>query len=54
MLLESAYDLWPALGALAGVLKYCKLQCKLDLTFKNPSVVPDVNRNVAAGSAQTL
>ena len=38
MLLESAYDLLSAPGAVPPVLKHCKLQYKLDLTLKKPSV----------------
>ena len=36
------------------VLKHCKLQYKIDLTLKNPSVFQHFNASCAAGGAQTL
>ena len=54
VLLESAYGLSVAPGALLGVLKHCKLQYKIDLTIKNPSVFQHFNASCAAGGAQTL
>ena len=45
--IEWGYGLFLAPVALPVVLKHCKLQYKRDVTFKNPSVFKENNRNVA-------
>ena len=44
---ERGYALCLGPVAPAAELKHCKLQYKLDVTFKNPSVFKEINRTFA-------